>query len=1098
MKQGYHSYLQLFIFFLLIGFSSLVYSVNPSNGPRFIQNKGQWEKETFFRLNLHQGELFYQTSSVLINLHESPMEEVDLANGLHHHSYRQSIKGHAYRMRLMNANLVIPAGMEELPGFHNYLKGKDTQKWTSRVPAFAQITYENIYPGITWKFKGTESQLKYDFELEAGANPELIQINYEGVENLKIKSGKLIIQTSIGKVTELEPIAYQMVDGKRQQVACEFLLKGQTVSFIFPKGYRNDLPLVIDPTLVFATMTGAADDNFGFTATYDNAGNFYGGGIVFGVNYPYTTGAYQTTFGGEVDMSITKFSPNATSFVYSTLIGGNSCDQPSSLDINSQGQLVILGSSSSTDFPTTAGCFDNSFNGGVAVNFPSNGTNFTNGSDIVVSVLNPNGTALVGSTYFGGSGNDGINSATALNYNYGDQFRGEVVVDANDNIYIASSTQSVNFPVSAGAYQTSLSGTQDGVIAKFNSTLTNRIWGTYLGGTGTEGAYSLKLDANNAPIVCGGTSSTNFPTTSGVIHSTAMGGTADGWISHLNANGTALLGSSYLGTNFYDQAYCVGIDLTGDVYVTGQTLGNYPTTPGAFASANGQQFILKLNSGFSTTIAAAKFGTGGTQINISPTAFLVDVCERVYVAGWGGQVNGIATAGGTTTGLPVTANAIQSTTDGSDFYFFVLENNFATQLFGSFYGGNGTPEHVDGGTSRFDPSGVMYEAVCASCGSANGFPTTPGVIGPANGDPAGCNFGGIKISFEITDVNISLSASPSSSGCAPFNVNFSSNSNGADLYNWDFGDGSFSTSPSPSHTFTNPGTYTVTIIGTDTNACPGVIIRDTAYLSIIVTSGTVSAGLDQTVCNGSCVTLNASGATTYSWSPAAGLTGANTATPNACPVVTTSYVVTGTSNGCAGTDTVTVFVTTPPNVTAGNDTTICSGGTAQLFASGGLAYSWSPTNGLSNPNSSNPTASPSATTVYTVTVTAPSGNIVVNGDFSLGNSGFSSGYVNSNNLVPAGNYEVTTNAANNHPNFVGVDHTTGSGQFMAVNGSGTPNTDVWCQTVNVTPNTTYAFSTWVSTLAPGNPAALQFGINGTQLGSVFNAPSTTGTWSQFF
>ncbi|MBX7181518.1 MAG: PKD domain-containing protein, partial [Bacteroidia bacterium] len=347
----------------------------------------------------------------------------------------------------------------------------------------------------------------------------------------------------------------------------------------------------------------------------------------------------------------------------------------------------------------------------------------------------------------------------------------------------------------------------------------------------------------------------------------------------------------------------------------------------------------------------------------------------------------------------------------------------------------------------------------------------------------------LNIPVTITG-NINVLAGQNQTACPGNSVNLSAS--GATSYSWSPSTGlSNSTIANPVATPSVTTTYVVT--GTDGSGCTGT---DT----VVVTIGTitVSAGLDQTVCNGSCVTLNASGATTYSWSPAAGLTGANTATPNACPVVTTTYVVTGSSNGCTDTDTVTVFVTTPPNVTAGNDTTICPGGTAQLFATGGLAYSWSPTNGLSNPSSSNPTANPTTTTTYTVTVTAPSGNLVVNGDFSAGNSGFTSGYVNNNNLQPEGRYDITNDASNNHPNFVGVDHTTGSGQFMAVNGSGTPNTDVWCQTVNVTPNTTYAFSTWVSTLAPGNPAALQFGINGTQLGSVFNAPSTTGTWSQFF
>ncbi len=1080
----------------------------PASTPKFTENKGQWESPIHFRLDLHQGEVCFEKSSILFNLHQSPLEDEKTTNGGHHHTLQNSFKGHAYRINLLGSNSVIPQGENLHEGCTNFLLGNDKSKWKSNVLSYSQIYYPNVYEHITLKFEGKGDDLKYEYIVAPNGNTDDIVMDYEGVESIKLKNESLIIALSIGTVKELKPYSYQVINGKKVEVASKFVLKNNSVSFEFPNGYDKTKELIIDPTLNFATMTGSTADNFGFTATYDVQGNFYGGGIVLSsFTYPTSTGAFQSTYGGNVDIAITKFNPTGTAIVYSTLLGGSECEQPSSLVVNSLGQLVILGTtSSSTDYPLTNGAYSSTFGGGTAINFAGNGTNFANGSDIILTILNANGTALIGSTFFGGSGNDGLNNVNPLQYNYGDQFRGEVVVDAQNNVYIASTTQSSDFPVTAGVSQSALSGPQDGIVAKFNPTLTSLIWGTYLGGNSGDAAYSLFLDANNSPYVSGGTTSSNFPTTAGALHNTALGGIADGWIAHLNPNGTAILAATYIGTSAYDQAYFVASDVSGNVYTVGQTTGNYPTTAGAFSNANGQQFIHKLNPSLSTTIAAAKFGTGASQINISPTAFLVDICERVYVAGWGGDDNGGSTlAGGNTTGLPTTANAIQSTTDGSDFYFFVLENNFATQLYGSFYGGFGSIEHVDGGTSRFDPRGVMYEAVCASCGSTNGFPTTPGVYGPLNNgsDSFGnvrCNYGGIKISFEITDVNVGLAASPNATGCAPFTVNFTSSSNGADLYQWDFNDGgATSIAAAPSHTFQNPGTYQVRIIGTDTNACPGVTIADTAFLTIIVSSGTVLAGADQTTCAGSCITLNATGATTYTWTPVTGLSNPTSATPTACPAVTTTYIVTGTSNSCTDTDTVTVFVTTPPNVSASNDTTICVGGTAQLNATGGLSYSWSPATGLSNASIANPTASPSTTTTYIVSVTAPSGNLVQNGDFSGGNTGFTSSYVNNANLVPEGRYEVTADANNTHPNFFGVDHTSGNGLFMAVNGSGVANTDVWCQTMAVTPNTLYAFSTYVSTLSPsGNVAILQFSINGVPLATPFNAPANINNWIQFF
>jgi len=332
--------------------------------------------------------------------------------------------------------------------------------------------------------------------------------------------------------------------------------------------------------------------------------------------------------------------------------------------------------------------------------------------------------------------------------------------------------------------------------------------------------------------------------------------------------------------------------------------------------------------------------------------------------------------------------------------------------------------------------------------------------------------------------------------CGNF-VQFTNNSTGATNYDWDFGDGGSSTQYQPNHTYGGVGNYVVTLIAFDNVTGCG----DTSILNLtLIDTLTAIAGPDATICDGDSVQLSASGGIIFSWNPTTGLSDANISNPIASPSVTTEYFVTVTdSAGCTGTDSLTITINPPLNITAGPDTVICAGECVQLFSSGGLTYTWSPATGLSNPNIADPVACPTQTTTYTLDVSGPSGNLVNNGDFSQGNTAFSSDYTFSNNLQPESTYSVVADASTVHPGFVGNDHTNPpTGLFMVVNGAGTPGVDVWCQTVPVTPNTDYAFSTWVSTLVLSSPAILQFSINGVQLGTPFNAPSSLNDWVQFF
>lgn len=947
----------------------------PTSPVKFVQNQGQWPPNIRFMADLPGGRVFLEgnrlayTFADVTDLHDRFFQrKVDRNTPL-------LVNSHGLHLEFEGA-LPSPRthGEKQRPEKHNYFLGNEPDKWAGDVPTFDQVLYEDLYAGIDMRLYGGATTLKYDLICEPGSSPASISLRYKGADDIRIQEGKLVVKTSVNEMTELAPVAYQESPNGRIPVPCRFVLRGDRVSFEFPEGYYKDIPLVIDPTVVFSSFTGSTADNFGFTATYDDNGFLYAGGIVFGVGYPFTVGAFQTSFGGGgvggtwtmnggVDMSITKYDPAAGTQVYSTYVGGSGNDQPHSLVCNAQGQLYIYGVTWSTNFPVTAGAFDNTNNGG---------------GDIVITALTAGGNGLVGSTYFGGSGEDGVNissafGASSLKHNYGDDSRGEITIDGDGEVYVASCSRSGNFPVSPGCYQAVISSAQDGVAFKLNAALTNRIWCTYIGGTGDDACYGLAIDATENVYVTGGTASSNFPVTGGAWIGSYQGG-IDGFVSRLRNDGQALLRSTFAGTSSYDQSFFVQLDRNYDVYIYGQTTGNYLLTGGVYGQAGGGQFITKLNANLTTVAFSTRFGTGGNAINISPTAFLVDVCSYIYVAGWGGATN----YQGTTTGMPVTANAFDGTTDGSDVYVMVLRQNASALDYATFMGGTAA-EHVDGGTSRFNKFAEVYHAVCAGCGGSDSFPA----VNPysATNNSFNCNLACFKIEFPLAGIIAAFQPNPSTPGCVPHTVYFDNNSSGGTSFIWDFDDGSpIVTTYNATHTFTQPGNYTVMLIANDPASCN---LSDTAYVVItVLPQPNVTINPDTTICSGDAITLTVNGASTYNW--IAGTVSNPTGSSNTVsPTVTTTYTVAG-SNGALCHDTVSVTITVIPSPTAnaGPNQTICPGDTAQLNGTGAGTVSWTPAAFLSNPNIANPLAFPPTTTTYTFTVTAANGcdasdNVVV-------------------------------------------------------------------------------------------------------------------------
>lgn len=841
MKVGIKNALQV-----IACLCSLPILAGVGDGVLYEKNKTQWPDQVRFQTEVASAKIFLEEQG-LTYLLTSP-DDLDAVHTLKHSAPHQpegvDVHFHAFQMAFVDSNTPEQIrGIDKLNYYRNYIMGSDANRWSSHVEVYQNVLYEELYNGVDALFYSSEASFKYDFIVKAGANPDQIIMSYQGLDGLSKSGENLDLGNSVVQLQEMAPFAYQSVDGEIFQVPCFFAINGNEVSFDFPEGYDNTKDLVIDPTLIFATMTGSTSDNWGTSATNDADGNLIGCGVTFGTDYPTTMGAFQETFGGAdatlgTDMSIIKYNADGTDALFSTYLGGGSAEFPHSSIVNVDGEIIVMGTTSSSDFPMLPQSYDTDFDGGAATDL--NNIGYPNGTDIVVAVLSNDGSTLNAATYLGGTENDGLNSSNDLSFNYSDDARGEVNVDSDKNIYITSSTESLDFPLTSGAFQQLFGGgSQDGVVVKLDNNLSNVIWSTYLGGNAEDAVYSSKVDANNDLYVTGGSNSPDLPTFGGTVNSSYQGGNADGFITHLRGTDGFLINTTYLGTDDFDQSYLLDLDAFGNVYVVGQSLGDYPVSQDVYSDPGTTQFIHKLSADLTSTIFSTVFGEGD-EVNISPTAFLVDDCERIYVSGWGGATqaagNGSPNDIGDTNGMFVSDDALQPTTDGSDFYIILFEPDATGVNYASFFGSTDANEHVDGGTSRFDKTGVVYQAVCAGCGG-NSFPTTPGVWSEENGS-TNCNLGAFKFAFEQDEVIAAFSSE--GDDCGALTVTFTNESVGGDSYLWDFGDGTTSTEENPVHTFPNGGSFDVSLTVENPGTC--VINETDAVQQLLAIDGDLTAG----------------------------------------------------------------------------------------------------------------------------------------------------------------------------------------------------------------------------------------------------------------
>ncbi len=775
-----------------------------SKNLELVENKGQWNKDILFRGVSYNTDFQIQANSFNYYFFQEDAFKID------HHPLNENGKSHpttlpvhGIQMKLINANPKPQIQSVPLAHYYNFFQGNDANKWASGARASKEISLKNLYPGIELYTTTNENGIKYEFRCQPYSNPSQIKWEINGADKILLEYGELYIYHSFGNMKESRPFAYQIIEGKRIQLDIRFQLIENKLSYTLPANYQAQYDLVIDPDLVFLTYSGSTADNFGCTATPGENGTLYTGGVTTGPypavpdgKYPTTSGAFQINYAGggkaeggdlkdfECDITISKYSSDGSQLLWATYLGGSNNEVPHSLVVDRFNNLIIFGTTYSKNFPVHSLAYDTSNNGRT---------------DMILTKFSSDGFQLIGSTYMGGSHNDGINYNDFTKFFFGDEYRGDVIADNSGKILVASCTNSTNFPTKGSPIQNQLKGVQDGVIYQLDSQLRVLEFSTYLGGTGVDAIYSIDISKTNEIFISGGTGSFDLPgISSNAIRKQNLSGEIDGFIYHLNRNLSTVINATYYGTDLYDQIFSLDLDPDNQVIVVGQSSGNMPVSSGVFSNPNSKQFISSLSPDLSKLNWSTNFGAGRGVIDVTINAFLVDDCGRIYLSSWGGNESTKSNA--LTFGLEVTPDAFQSKTDGSDFYLMCLDKNAKSLLYASFLGGdspNEAGDHVDGGTSRFDKKGIIYQSMCASCPDrgAQGFisdlKTTPNAFSPTNKSPR-CSNAGLKFDFQIKDAAISWTADTCTS---TFSMN--AEAKNATSYYWKFPDGTESTEKNP-------------------------------------------------------------------------------------------------------------------------------------------------------------------------------------------------------------------------------------------------------------------------------------------------------------
>lgn len=661
----------------------------------FVPNRGQLDRRVKYYAGGPDHALYLLRDGITHAFGRPEHAETDRRPSAREVATSRGFSGHALKASFIGANrgaLLVPRAKRTTKV--SYFAGKRAATWRTGLPTYGGIVYKGLYPGVDLTYRMTSRGAKYEYVLAPGADYEDIQVRYEGADSLRLgPSGDLVIGTPVGDLKDSAPHIYQVIGGRRTPVAGGFKLKGNRVGF-WVGAHDNSKPLVIDPLLASTYLGGEMDDCI-VDIELDSEGYVYVAGSTFSWDFPTTPGAYDRIF-NEKDAFVAKLSPDLGTLIACTYLGGGREDDINQLRFDPDGNVYVVGGTTSSNFPVTAGVYDETGNcGSLGV------------GDGFVAKLSPNLTTLVASTYFGGWAWDRARSAT---------------LDGAGGVYIAGNAEFI--PTTPGAYDTDQSGYNDAYVAKLTTDLRTLSACTYLGGRSHDWAFNVALAPNGDVYVSGYTGSGDFPTTAGAHNRTASAG--DGFISRLSPGLSTLVASTFLGGSQNDALYSFALDTAGNVYAAGQTYSSdFPTTAGAFdriyydgAYNDGDAFVSKLSPSLNTMLASTFLGgrecDGLDSYWVHPdcdkTTLAVDAAGNVYVAGTTNS-----------TDFPTTTGAFSAFNNGSyDGFVAVLPPDFGRLTYSTYLGGEDLDDPF---ALALDSQGHVY--VAGETWSV-GFPTTAG------------------------------------------------------------------------------------------------------------------------------------------------------------------------------------------------------------------------------------------------------------------------------------------------------------------------------------------------------------------------------------
>jgi hypothetical protein len=626
-----------------------------------------------------------------------------------------------------------------LPGTVNYLLGNDPAHWRTGIPTYARVEYSSVYPGIDMVYYGTQARLEYDLVVKPGADPHSIRVKYPGADGLRLApNGDLLLNVAGRETRQLAPVIYQEnMAGARTTVRGHYVLFADHEVGLWVSEYDHQLPLIVDPALIYSTFLGGTGADSANALAIDTAGNAYIAGSTSSTDFPTTAGTVQPndpTPASNPLIShafVSKLNPAGTALVYSTYLGGTTAgaffpdpqEFVTGIAIDPSGNVFLGGQTAATDFPTTPGSLQPAAPG------CGSGPLFLTSCDGFVTELNPAGAALVYSTYLGGSAEEEISGLAR---------------DPNGGIYVTGTTLSTDFPTTPGALKTTF--TPGGRIPLFNGFMTKidpsqggmagLIYSTYLGGSNARGS-AVAVDAMGEAFVTGAATTSDFPVTPGAFHSA---GNSTFYVAKLNTAGSALLyGATIGGQNtplpaVFNVSNALAVDASGNAYIVGTTdTSDFPVTPGAFQTTipgASSAFATKLNpSGGALVYSTFLGGTvpGGISFDQFDTAnaIALDATLNAYITG-STRANDFPTSAVTLEPeCGRNGSCLIDLVNGHD-----VGNAFVTELspsgsglvFSTFLGGSLDDQ---GRAIAVDGSGNVYVAGAAtSCD----FPTTPGAF----------------------------------------------------------------------------------------------------------------------------------------------------------------------------------------------------------------------------------------------------------------------------------------------------------------------------------------------------------------------------------